>query len=129
MTTVSRHYFNGYHLGAYQALSSPQLHQLQMVFEQPPSPPGEVLAGRQSVTITHIDGLGPVAVKHYARGGFVRHINHNTYVNWPRSRGEKEFHWLAAVRQLGLAAVARRPFACDAFGMNLRSGMPPDDIH
>lgn len=111
MTTLTRHYFHGYHLGAYQALSSSQLHHLQMIFEQPPPPPGEVLAGRQSVTITHVDDLGPVAVKHYARGGFVRHINHNTYVNWPRARGEKEFHWLATVRQLGLTAPRPIVFA------------------
>lgn len=109
MTTLTRQYFLGYHLGVCQTLSSEQLHQLQTVFEQPPPPPGEILAGRQSVTMANIDGLGPVAVKHYARGGLVRHVNHSTYVNWPRPRSEKEFGWLATVRQIGLAAP--RPIA------------------
>jgi RIO-like serine/threonine protein kinase len=80
-----------------------------MIFEKPPPPPAEVLAGRQSVTIDHLEGVGSVAVKHYARGGLVRHINRSTYANWPRSRGEKEYRWLAAVRQIGLAAP--RPIA------------------
>lgn len=85
-----------------------------MFFEKPPPPPAEVLAGRQSVIIAHLEGVGAVAVKHYARGGLVRHINHSTYANWPRSRGEKEFRWLATVRQIGLAAP--RPIAFASTG-------------
>jgi 3-deoxy-D-manno-octulosonic acid kinase len=109
MRTLTRHDYHRYHLGAGQTLNSPQLHQLRMIFEKPPPPPAEVLAGRQSVTIDHLEGVGSVAVKHYARGGLVRHINRSTYANWPRSRGEKEYRWLAAVRQIGLAAP--RPIA------------------
>jgi len=114
MTTLSRHDFHRYRLGARQALSSPQLHQLQMVFEKLPPPAGEVLAGRQSVTIADVEDMGSVAVKHYARGGVVRHVNHSTYVNWPQSRAEKEFYWLATVRQIGLAAP--RPIAFASTG-------------
>ena len=55
--------------------------------------------------------MGSVAVKHYARGGLIRHVNHCAYVNWPCTRGEKEFRWLATVRQLGLAAPRPIVFA------------------
>jgi RIO-like serine/threonine protein kinase len=114
MTPLTRQCFHGYHIGAYQTLTPPQLHQLQSVFGKRPSSPGEVLAGRQSATITHLEDLGSVAIKHYARGGLVRHVNHATYANWPRSRGEKEFHWLEIVRHIGLTAP--RPIAFASTG-------------
>jgi serine/threonine-protein kinase RIO1 len=114
VTPLTRQYSHGYHLGACQTLSPPQLHQLQLVFGKPPSSPGDVLAGRQSVTITHLEDIGSVAVKHYARGGLIRHVNHSTYANWPQSRGEKEFRWLDVVRQIGLTAP--RPIAFASTG-------------
>jgi RIO-like serine/threonine protein kinase len=114
MTPLTRQYYHGFHLGACQTLSPAQLHQLQTIFGKPPSSPGEVLAGRQSVSIIDLEDIGSIAVKHYARGGLIRHINHCTYANWPQSRGEKEFHWLEVVRQIGLTAP--RPIAFASTG-------------
>lgn len=111
MRSLTRQHSHGYHLGAGQALSHRQLQQLQMLFESPPLPSEEALAGRQSVTIAQLEDVGSVAVKHYARGGLVRHVNHSTYANWPRSRGEKEYRWLEAVRLIGLAAPPPIAFA------------------
>jgi len=111
MSTPTYHKYHGYHIGTDQPLSGRQLHQLQICFEKPPLPAGEVLAGRQGATIVHLENMGSVAVKHYARGGLIRHVNHCAYVNWPCTRGEKEFRWLATVRQLGLAAPRPLVFA------------------
>ena len=111
MTTPTYHKYHGYHIGTDQPLSARQLQQLRICFEKPPLPAGEVLAGRQGATIVHLENMGSVAVKHYARGGLIRHVNHCVYVNWPSTRGEKEFHWLATVRQLGLAAPRPIVFA------------------
>jgi len=114
MKSLTRQHYHGYHIGAGQNLRHRQLQQLQMLFESPPLPSEEALAGRQSVTIAQLEDLGSVAIKHYARGGLVRHFNHNTYANWPRSRGEKEFQWLTIVRQIGIAAP--RPIAFASTG-------------
>ena len=111
MSTLTYQMYHGYHIGTDQPLSDRQLHQLRICFEKPPLPAGEVLAGRQGAAIVHLEKMGSVAVKHYARGGLIRHINHCAYVNWPCTRGEKEFRWLATVRQLGLAAPRPIVFA------------------
>jgi 3-deoxy-D-manno-octulosonic acid kinase len=103
--------YHGYRLGTAHTLSAIQLHQFKMIFENPPPPSGEILAGRQGATIVDLEDMGSVAVKHYARGGLLRHVNHSTYVNWPRTRGEKEFRWLATVRHIGLAAPQPIAFA------------------
>jgi len=109
MRSFSRQHYQRYRLGSDQPFSHRQLQQLQMLFESPPLPSEEALAGRQSVTIAQLEDVGSVAVKHYARGGLVRHVNHNTYINLLRTRGEKEYRWLETVRQIGLAAP--RPIA------------------
>jgi len=111
MSDLTYQIYHGYHIGTDQTLSDRQLHQLRTSFEQPPLPATEVLTGRQGARIVHIENMGSVAVKHYARGGLIRHVNHSSYVNWPRTRGEKEFRWLATVRQLGLAAPRPIVFA------------------
>ena len=111
MSTLTYQMYHGYHIGTDHPLSERQLHQLRICFEKPPLPAGEVLAGRQGATIVHLENMGSVAVKHYARGGLIRHVNHCAYVNWPCTRGEKEFRWLATVRQLGLAAPRPIVFA------------------
>jgi RIO-like serine/threonine protein kinase len=111
MSTLTYQMYHGYHIGTDQPLSDRQLQQLRICFEKPPLPAVEVLAGRQGATIVHLENMGSVAVKHYARGGLIRHVNHCAYVNWPCTRGEKEFRWLATVRQLGLAVPRPIVFA------------------
>lgn len=111
MRSLNRQHYQGYSIGADQTLSHRQLQQLQMLFESPPLPSEETLAGRQSVTVAQLEDVGSVAVKHYARGGLVRHVNHGTYINWLRTRGEKEYRWLETVRQIGLAAPRPIVFA------------------
>jgi len=111
MSALTYQTFHEYQMGTDQPLSAHQLHQLRIGFEKPRRPAGEVLAGRQIATIVHLENMGSVVVKHYARGGLIRHVNHGAYVNWPRTRGEKEFRWLATVRQLGLAAPRPIVFA------------------
>jgi RIO-like serine/threonine protein kinase len=92
-------------------LGQRQLAQLRTVFDQPPSHSHAVLAGRQSITMMQLHNIGPVAVKHYARGGLVRYVNRRTYVHWPQTRGEREFRWLETVRRIGIAAPQPIAFA------------------
>jgi len=111
MSSLSRQHFSGYHVGSRQPLSLSQMKQLQSYFESPPALPAETLGGRQTVSLVNLVDIGPVAVKHYARGGLIRYINTRTYVNWPQTRGEKEYSWLETARGIGLAAPKPIAFA------------------
>lgn len=99
----------GYRLGSRLPLDADQQRQLHGFFRTAPAAAGQVLGGRQAVAITVLEGVGPVAIKHYARGGQMRRVNRATYCNWPRPRSEKEFRWLEAVRRIGVTAP--RPIA------------------
>jgi len=109
VSALHRHAYHGIRLGACQSLTARQLQQLQEAFDHRPVQAQGVLAGRQSVAIVELEDIGPVAVKQFARGGMLRHLNRNRYVHWPRSRSEREFRWLEAVRRVGIAAP--RPIA------------------
>ena len=84
---------------------------MQAAFDHGPAQAQGVLAGRQSVTIVELEDIGPVAVKQFARGGMIRHLNRNRYIHWPRSRSEREFRWLQTVRRFGIAAPEPIAFA------------------
>jgi len=109
MNGLHRHDYRGIHLEACQDLRPRQLEQLQSAFNQPPAQVQGVLAGRQGITILEVEGIGPVAIKQFARGGMIRHFNRHLYLHWPRSRSEREFCWLETARRVGIAAP--RPIA------------------
>ena len=109
MNALHRHRYRDIHLAACHPLSSRQLQQLQAAFDRPPAHAEGVLAGRQSITIMELEGLGPVAVKQFTRGGLIRHVNRHLYCQWPRSRSEREFRWLETARRVGITAP--RPIA------------------
>jgi len=109
MNVLHRHDYDGIHWEACQVLRPRQLEQLQSAFKQRPVRAQGVLAGRQGITILEVEGIGPVAVKQFARGGMIRHFNRHLYLHWPRSRSEREFCWLKTVRRVGIAAP--RPIA------------------
>jgi 3-deoxy-D-manno-octulosonic acid kinase len=114
MTLLHRQYFQGYDLGARLILSHSQLQQLQQMFAQPSPPACGVLTGRRGITLADLDAIGPVVVKHLARGGLIRHLNRHRYLHWPQNRAEREFRWLETVRRVGVAAP--RPIAFASTG-------------
>jgi hypothetical protein len=111
MKPLRRHFEDGYRLGTRLTLDHGQRRQLLRFFAAAPGAAGAPLTGRQAVAIAMLEGVGPVAIKHYLRGGLIRHINHCTYLNWPRTRSEKEFRWLETVRRIGIAAPQPIAFA------------------
>ena len=111
MSTLHGYDVGGVRLVAGQQLNPRQLEQLGTAFHRPPLQAQGVLAGRQSVTMMALDGIGMVAVKHFARGGFVRHLNREFYLHWSRTRGERESRWLETVRRIGIAAPQPIAFA------------------
>jgi len=109
MNGLHRHDYDGIHWEACQSLRPRQIAQLHSALNQRPTSAQGVLAGRQSVITMEVEDIGPVAVKQFARGGMIRRFNRRLYLHWPRSRSEREFHWLKTVRGVGVAAP--RPIA------------------
>ena len=73
MTRVFKQMQGGVRFGAAVRLSGRQLARLVAVFENPDPTRGPALGGRQAVSRIYLDGIGPVVVKQYARGGVIRH--------------------------------------------------------
>jgi 3-deoxy-D-manno-octulosonic acid kinase len=110
-----RDYTEGrYRIVSRQALDRHQRRQLGHMLETAPASSGVILAGRRSAAIISLGTIGPVAIKSFGRGGLIRHAVRDTYVNWPRTRAEKEFRWLETVRRMGVSAP--RPIAFASSG-------------
>jgi len=104
MTRVFKQMQGGVRFGAAVRLSGRQLARLVAVFENPDPTRGPALGGRQAVSRIYLDGIGPVVVKHYRRGGLVARVIRQTYVNFGKPRSRHEFEQLERVRQLGVDA-------------------------
>ena len=100
-STVTRCH-RGYRFGFADPLDPDQCDALIAVFRQPEDPASGVLGGRRAVRRIDLDGIGPVVVKTYARGGAIRHFNRQTHIRWGAPRGAREMEWLQRVRNLGI---------------------------
>ena len=107
-TTVTRCH-QGYRFGFADPLAPDQCDALLAVFRQPDDSAPGLLGGRRAVRRIDLDGIGPVVVKTYARGGVIRHFSQQTHLRWGAPRGAREMEWLQRVRQLGVCAP--RPVA------------------
>ena len=63
-----------------------------------------VLGGRNALTFDELDGFGPVAIKSYTRGGWVRYLVKRRYLKIGKTRAQIEFELLQMVRDLGINA-------------------------
>ncbi|MGD2270402.1 MAG: lipopolysaccharide kinase InaA family protein [Desulfobacterales bacterium] len=109
MNTASIKLLDSFHIGSSIDLSDHQVKQLVALFNKPSRPVNSVLGGRTSATAGHINGIGDVVVKHYTRGGFIRHFVKKRYLRWGKIRSRVEFEVLQKVRQHGINAP--RPIA------------------
>jgi hypothetical protein len=81
-----------YKFGSQVDLSQPILDNLTPLFSSKnPEKPATILTGRTGPTITDIDGIGSVVIKHYLRGGFISYFNKSRYLFSKKSRAELEF--------------------------------------
>lgn len=67
-------------------------------------PAAQVLGGRDSVFVHHLESYGDVVVKEYRRGGHVSPFVRLHHLRRGPSRGEREFRNLRAVRDMGVHA-------------------------
>lgn len=84
-------------------LDSSLLQYLTSIFDSPPkerTDPG--LGGRTSISLTSIEGIGPVVVKQYARGGLIRHVMKSHYLRIGKCRSQKEYEYLEKMLCIGL---------------------------
>ncbi len=93
------------------SLSESRKQALASAFEKPPEASDNLLAGRIRPRSVHVDGIGRVIVKHYYRGGVLRHINRRSYLKIGKIRSAAEFETLTLVRTIGVNAPEPVAFA------------------
>ncbi|MBW2194204.1 MAG: hypothetical protein JRF37_01170 [Deltaproteobacteria bacterium] len=93
-----------YSFASSSELSAHQINCLISFFSMPITNVDSALGGRTSVTKADIEGIGPIVVKHYVRGGFLRYMVKRTYLGLGKTRGQVEYEMLNKVRQLGVHA-------------------------
>ena len=101
--------YGAFKIGAKNHLTPDQIEHLVSLFNRPTRSPGLTLAGRTSVIIDTIDSIGPVAIKHYRRGGLVRLFVKQTYIRLGKSRCRIEYEMLEKARGMGVGTP--RPVA------------------
>jgi 3-deoxy-D-manno-octulosonic acid kinase len=93
-----------YVFGSAQTLIDDQFRTLSKLCERQPNSSDAVLGGRNSITVNHIDGLGSIVIKHYRRGGIMRHLINRRYLKLGATRCQREFELLNTVRNLAINA-------------------------
>jgi len=94
---------DSYRFGFSLNLTELQLRTLAGLFQHRAQTSGvSMLGGRTSVTLAQLDGIGPVAIKYYRRGGWMRYIIKSRYLKLGQTRSKREFELLHTVGTLGL---------------------------
>ena len=96
--------YDSYHFGSSWDLSEQHLGHLIRLFNAPTEKVGSVLGGRSSVTVAQLEGIGPVVIKYYTRGGLIRYLVERKYLKCGKTRGQIEYEVLQEVRKLGVSA-------------------------
>jgi serine/threonine protein kinase len=102
-----------YRIGTDTALSDRQIKQLKAGFDAGglQQAQTDVLGGRSPVIRMDLEGVGPVVVKPYTRGGFIRRFNHRTYLRTGSTRCRQEYELLRRLQNLGLGVPTPIAFA------------------
>ncbi len=93
---------DSYHFGFSLNLTDSHLRSLTGLFHYSDSTGVSVLGGRTAATPAQLDGIGPVVIKHYRRGGLLRHFNKRLYFKIGKTRAQLEFELLDTVGKLGV---------------------------
>jgi 3-deoxy-D-manno-octulosonic acid kinase len=104
--------FQAYRIGSETELTELQKRQLAACFEKPVAlSQGGVLGGRTEVLRTELEGIGPVVVKQYFRGGLVQNLLKQTYMNTGSTRCRAEYELLCALHRAGVQVPEPVAFA------------------
>lgn len=89
----------GFRLGYTDHPPAPDLALILTHLRKPPTQSSDLLGGRMETLRLELPQLGPVVIKHYARGGWMRYVSRRLHLRSWVSRAETEFcmlHTLAA---------------------------------
>lgn len=103
--------YDSYHFGSLSDISDQQLNQLIRLFNLPNNSVNSALGGRTATTVTQLEGIGSVVIKHYRRGGIIRYLIKQRYLKWGKTRSRMEYELLQKVRSLGINAPEPVAFA------------------
>jgi len=103
---------DSYEFGFSVNLTESQLRLLKDLFHGSDAAGVAVLGGRTAVTPARLEGIGAVVIKHYRRGGLLRHLNKRRYLKFGRSRAQREFELLNIVAELNVNVPQPIAFAC-----------------
>jgi 3-deoxy-D-manno-octulosonic acid kinase len=95
---------DAYYFSSCFHLTEAQLNRLIDIFKRQPHKSGSILGGRSSVSVDHIDGIGPVVVKYYTRGGLIHYLVKRRYLKWGKTRSQIEYELLQKIRKIGINA-------------------------
>jgi 3-deoxy-D-manno-octulosonic acid kinase len=93
-----------YRYGTHLTLDPWAAEALFRLFEEAPGSSGGVLTGRAGPVLADIPGVGGVVVKHYRRGGMIRHVIKDRYLRAGSPRSRREYEMLETVRALGISS-------------------------
>jgi 3-deoxy-D-manno-octulosonic acid kinase len=97
--TLSQAY-RSYHFGADFELSNQQMDTLISQFQQVEANNEGGLGGRTRTPILQLDGVGPILIKSYYRGGFVRRFTRHTYLRLGCTRSRHEYEILQTLQHI-----------------------------
>lgn len=98
-----------YVFGLLETISNKDFQTLIELFETEPTHGAGVLGGRGKISRATLENDLPVIVKHYKRGGMLRHLVKQMYLKTGKTRCEQEFEMLKKARDIGVSSP--RPVA------------------
>ena len=105
------HHYRSYVIGSDLPLTDGHKQRLVACFEKAAGKAAGDLGGRAAVSSIRLDGIGPVVVKQYTRGGFIRHFNKTTYLKFSRYRSQSEYELLVFLGTIGVRVPEPIAFA------------------
>ena len=104
-----------YRFGFSRNLSDSQLKEILTHFRPQKMVKASISGGRAPVTTAAIEGLGPVVIKQYLRGGMLRFILRSRYVKFGKPRSQVEFESMLTLRKCGIRTPEPVAFAYRGF--------------
>jgi len=95
-------FLRGIRIGSRDPIPEPVLRTLVGHLSSCTRPTNRTLAGRALPDFLDLPIWGPAVVKHYLRGGWIRLLNHRSYLRTRYSRSRAEYEMLASLHAQGL---------------------------
>lgn len=103
-TTLFYYERDGFTIASGCSLSPEAIEQVTQLMQQERPEKNLVLEGRRSAVFGRLPEIGPIVVKHYARGGVLGRFVNSLFLRLGPVRAEVEFTTLMRVRSLGIRA-------------------------